>query len=367
MSAPTGELPPHLLHVLPNAHSVELIGAFGGKLRHTLVTPDGALPEGLRANSYIKPANDFPALNGMKLPGRMQKLARAMTPFDLVLTNGPNALDVAMAHTMFKDVMNLPALIHHENEPDPKPSLKLTWYRRIALGKSAGIVVPGERLEEAALVDWQQPIGRVKRISPGIDTKAFAKKPKRDGFRLIKHAGEMWVGAWPEGMDAEGVMMLLRAFAEMAPEWQLIILGEDIRTNAVETEIDRLELVDRVYFPGIPRETSRVVGLFDIFVETEPARVFPVHMAEAMAAGVPVLAVRDGEAEHLLAEANREWLFDRGAQSTLAANLRSFAEDKHRRSAIGEANRLRAVQELDKAKTTAAFRRLYASAMKREL
>ena len=42
MSVSTGELPPHFLHILPTAQSVELIGAFGGKLRHTLVTPDGA-------------------------------------------------------------------------------------------------------------------------------------------------------------------------------------------------------------------------------------------------------------------------------------------------------------------------------------
>ena len=366
MSVSTGELPPHLLHILPTAQSVELIAAFGGKLRHTLVTPDGTLPEGLRASSYIKPANDFPALTGLKLPGRMQKLARAMTPFDLVLTHGAGALDVAMAHTMFKDVMNLPALIHHENDPDAKRSLKKTWYRRIALGKSAGIVVPGERLEEAALVDWQQPMGRVKRISPGIDTKTFAKKPKRDGFRLIKHPGEAWVGVWPEGTDPDGLKMLLHAFAETDPQWQLIILGEDVRSDAIEIEIDRLELVDRVYFPGIPRDRTKVIGLFDIFVQTAPARAFPLHVAEAMASGVPILAVRDGETEHLLAQANHEWLFDSGAQGTLAANLRSLAENKQLRSAIGEANRLRAVQELDKAKTIAAFRRLYASAMKRE-
>ena len=366
MSSSSGDLPPHLLHVLPTAQSVELIGAFGGKLRHTLVTSDGTLPEGLQAASYIKPARNFPALEGLPLPGRMQKMARAMTAFDLVLTHGPGALDVAMAHTIFKDVMNLPALIHHEHDPDQKRSLKRTWYRRIALGKSAGIVVPGERLEEAALVDWQQPMGRVKRISPGIDTKAFAKKPKRDGFRLIKHPGEMWVGVWADSADQQGVSMLFRAFAEMETDWQLIVLGENIQTAALDAEIDRLELVDRVYFPGIPRDATKVIGLFDIFVKTAPCREFPVHMVEAMAAAVPVLAVRDGEADHLLAEANREWLFDANAESTLAANLRSLAQDKPLRSAIGEANRLRAMQELDRAKTIATFRRLYASAMKRE-
>lgn len=366
MSAAKGDLAPHILHVLPQGLSANIIGAFGTALRHTLVTETGELPDGLRESAYLRPASNFPPLQGLQLPGRMQKLARAMTPYDLVLTHGPQSLDVAMAHTLFKDAMDLPPLIHHEYEPDARGSFRRKWYRRIALGKAAGLVVPGETLEEAALVDWQQPMGRVKRIAPGIDTKVFAKRPRRDGFRLIKHPGEHWVGAWPERSDENGLTMLVRSFAELAADWHLVVAGEDARSGAIQAEIDRLEINDRVHFPGAVKDPARIIGLFDIFVEPSPGSSFPTHIAEAMAAGVPVVAPRSGEAEQVVAQSNVEWLFTAGSESGLAAHLRALSVDKALRAGIGEANRARAVKQFDREKAIATYRRLYSSAMKRE-
>lgn len=366
MGGAKGNLAPHILHVLPQGGSVELIGAFGNRLRHTLVTEDGALPVGLRQSAYLKAASGFPGLAGLPLPGRMQKLARAMTPFDLVLTHGPDALDVAMAHTLFKDAMHLPPLVHHEYVPDRQRSWRRKWYRRFALGKSSGVVVPGEQLEEVALVDWQQPMGRVKRISPGIDTKIFANRPKRDGFRLIKHTGEKWVGAWPENPGSPNSAALVRAFANLGEEWHLILLGERHDTGNVETEIDRLGLNDRVHFPGAVKEPARVLGLFDIFVEPDPVRDSSERLVQAMASGLPVIASRDGGTEDTVAEPNREWLLQGTSESMLTANLPALATDKDLRKVIGEANRARAVQEFDREKAIASYRRLYSSAMKRE-
>ena len=364
MSASAGGVAPHILHVLPQGDAREVIGAFGTKLRHSLVTADGAMPDGLRQSAYLKPASNFPSLGGLPTPGRMQKLARALTPFDLVLTYGYDALDVAMAHTLFKDAMELPPLIHHERELETRRSIKRTWYRRIALGKSAGLVVPGETLEEAALVGWQQPMGRVKRIAPAIDTRAFAKQPGKDAFRLIKRDGEKWVGAWPSASEGAGLADLVHAIAELPPEWQLVVLGEDLRVSALEAQIDRLEINDRVFFPGAARDPAKVMGLFDIFVEPASSRDFPVRVVQAMAAGAPVVAPRGSESEQVLAEANHEWSFD--GRTMLAANLRGLARDRAARKAIGEANRVKAVGEFDRDKVLATYRRLYSSAMKRE-
>ncbi|MBX7540963.1 glycosyltransferase family 4 protein [Qipengyuania sphaerica] len=366
MSSGGSGLAPHILHVLPQGEALAFINAFGNALRHTLVTADGGLPAGLQQSAYLKPASNFPSLEGLPTPGRMQKLARAMTPFDLVLTYGYEALDVAMAHTLFKDAMDLPALVHHETEPDRRGGLKRSWYRRIALGKSAGLVVPGEELEEAALVDWQQPMGRVKKIAPGIDTKAFARRPKKDGFRLIKHDGEFWVGAWPEEGAEEALLSLVRAFVHLDPKWQLIVLGEGARTRSIEAEIDRLQINDRVYFPGAVRDPAKVLGLFDIFVEPGATGGFPERMVQAMAASCPIIAPRGGEMEYVLAPQSSEWLFDPGNDTMLGANLLGLAKEKEARSAVGEANRARAVKEFDRTKAIATYRRLYSSAMKRE-
>ena len=366
MSGASGGLAPHVLHVLPDDGARSVIEAFGTKLRHTLLTAGGDLPEGMRHSAYLKPARNFPALGGLPTPGRMQKLARALTQFDLVLTYGYDALDVAMAHTLFKDAMDLPALIHHERVPDIGSGLKRTWYRRIALGKSAGLVVPSEALEETALVDWQQPMGRVKRIPPGIDTRIFAKSPKKDGYRLIKRDGELWVGAWPLSRDENALLDLIAAFKDMQPEWQLVVLGDDLRSPAIEEAIDRFEINDRVYFPGTPRDPAKVIGLFDLFVEPAELREFPIHVVEAMAASVPVVALRAGECGEAVAEENQEWLVDIASPETLGANLRGLAGDRKARAAVGEANRARAVKQYDRSKTMDTYRRLYSSAMRTE-
>ena len=366
MSAGKGGVAPHILHIFPDDSAIELIRAFGTKLRHTLVTRDGTLPTGLSRSPYLKAASDFPSLEGFPTLGRMQKLARAMTPFDLVLTHGWEGLDAAMAHTLFKDAMDLPALVHHEHEPDARHSLRRKWYRRLALGKAAGLVVPGEYLEGRALVDWQQPMGRVKRIAPGIDAKAFAKKPKRDSFRLIKHDGEMWVGVWPDRFDGKALVSVIQALADLEEQWQLIVLGERQDSAPLDNLIDELAINARVHFPGPVADPARVMGLFDLFVVVGETDAFPRRTAEAMAAALPVIAPQDSESVQLLAEENREWSADTQTASILSANLRGLAEDTAARARIGEANRARAVQLYDRDKTVATYRRLYASAMKQE-
>ncbi|MBX7526331.1 glycosyltransferase family 4 protein [Qipengyuania vesicularis] len=366
MSGSDNGLAPHILHVLPQGASTGLIGAFGTKLRHTLVMADGAMPAGLQPSAYLRLASNFPPIEGLPTPGRMQKLARAMTPFDLVLTHGPEALDVAMAHTLFKDAMSLPALVHHEYEPDEKSVLKRKWYRRLALGKSAGVVVPGETLEAAALVDWQQPLGRVKRIAPGIDTKAFAKRPKKDGFRLIKRDGERWIGMHRECSSDAGLARVLEAFAPLGEDFHLVILGQTEEQSDIEAVVDRLEINHRVHHAGEVTDMPKVMGLFDIYVQPDSPVSFPVHIVEAMAAAVPVIAPGGGEIEELLSKENRNWLPNAGDADALASFLRDLSADATLRKAVGEANRARAVKEFDRDKTIATYRRLYSSAMKRE-
>ena len=366
MTARAGGIAPHVLHILPDAGGIARIAAFGNALRHTLVTADGHMPAGLTKSAYLKPASTFPPLGGLPTPGRMQKLARAMTAFDLVLTYGPDALDVAMAHTLFRDAMELPPLIHHESEPDTGQHFRRRWYRRLALGKSAGVVVPGETLENAALVDWQQPLGRVKTIPPGVDTKAFAKRPKNDGFRLIKHGEENWVGAAPDMTRLDNLLALLRAFDRMAKPWQLVIMGDRREDGAIDQEIDRLQIGDRVHFVGEVKDPTRLVGLFDIFAVIADNAAFPTGTVQAMAAAVPVIAPAGSESAQLLAPESAAWLYDPHSPGMLGDHLVGLSNDKAERALLGEANRALAVREYDRDKVLATYRRLYASAMRQE-
>jgi len=221
---------PHILHIHSTfspggkeLRCVQLINAFGAKARHTIVSAE---PDQLGAAKRIRPGiavtlqPDFPALKGLPTPGRLQKLAKAMRGYDLVLTYNWGAMDAVMAHTLFSEAFDLPKLIHHEDGFDESELVKRkqrrTWFRRIALGKSSGLVVPSSVLEEIALVEWQQPLGRVKRIPNGIDTGAFAAKPKTDAIpRLLKRPGEKWVGTMAGLRPVKNLPRLVRAFAAM--------------------------------------------------------------------------------------------------------------------------------------------------------
>ena len=221
--------------------SVQLINAFGESLRHAIVSADpgqyGAA-EHIKQGVEVRYPRDFPSLQGKPLPRRLQKLARAMQPYDLVLTYNWGAMDAVMAHTLFTDAMGLPPLIHHEDgfNEDEQERLKTSrnWYRRIALGKTSGLVVPSEVLEGIALHAWQQPIGRVKHISNGIDTAKFSASPPPDALRgVIKHEGEQWIGALAGLRPVKNLTALVRAVAHLPEGWQLVIVGEGPQRDSI--------------------------------------------------------------------------------------------------------------------------------------
>ena len=119
--------------------SVQLINAFGPELAHSIVS---AVPGALGAAGAIDPAipvdyPDFPALAGKPFPRRLQRLAQAMSGYDLVLTYNWGAMDAVLAHTAFAEVLNLPPLVHHEDGFNQDEATRLKWhrnlYRRIAL------------------------------------------------------------------------------------------------------------------------------------------------------------------------------------------------------------------------------------------
>jgi glycosyltransferase involved in cell wall biosynthesis len=381
MSAGKGAGTPHILHLQSTfapggkeLRTVQLINAFGRKARHTIVSAE---PERLGAAERIAKGiaitlqPEFPSLKGRPTPGRLQKIAKAMKGYDLVCTYNWGAMDAVMAHTLFKDVHGLPPLVHHEDGFDESEAKKLktsrTWYRRIALGKAAGLVVPSERLEEIALVDWQQPLGRVKRIPNGIDTKAFAMRPKKDALRLIKHPGELWVGTLAGLRTVKNLPRMVRVFTELSENWQLVILGEGEAREAILAEADRLSINHRVHLPGAVGDPARVIGLFDIFALSSDSEQFPLSVVEAMAAGLPVVAPAVGDIAEMVSDANREFIAPAGNEEELRMALVQLAVSKDLRKEVGEANRAKAVAHFDEAKMIATYRRLYSSAMKRDL
>ncbi|MBW8753058.1 MAG: glycosyltransferase family 4 protein [Sphingomonadales bacterium] len=353
--------------------AAKLINAFGKGVEHTIVS---AQPEALGAAAAIDPRiaalypRDFPPLAGKPLPGRLQRLARAMQGFDLVLTYNWGAMDAVMAHTLLRDVHALPPLVHHEDgfNEDEATARKRSrnWYRRIALGRASALVVPSRQLEAIALGEWHQPAGRVVRIGNGIDTAAYAKKARPDALpRVIKRPGEKWLGTLAGLRPVKNLPRLVRAFAGLPEEWQLVILGEGPERGAIGREAVRLNVAHRVHLPGFVAEPAKAVGLFDLFALSSDSEQFPISVVEAMAGGLAVAATDVGDVATMLAETNRAYVTPPGDEAALAAALVALAENEALRRGIGEANRRRARAEYDEKTMIAAYRAVYARALRR--
>ena len=352
--------------------AVKLINAFGKSVEHAIVS---AQPDAMSALAAIDRRitvhclEDFPSLQGKPLPRRLQGLAKAMQGYDLVLTYNWGAMDAAMAHTIFRDYYSLAPLVHHEDgfNEDEIDGLKRSrnLYRRIALWRSSALIVPSRKLETIALQAWQQPRGKVCRIANGIDTAAYARKPRPDALpRIIKRDGEKWLGTLAGLRPVKNLPRLVRAFVGLPNEWQLVILGEGPEREAIRAEALRLKAAHRVHLPGFVGEPAKAVGLFDLFALSSDSEQFPVSVVEAMAAGLAVVSPDVGDVSEMVSEENRQFISRPGDEADLAAKIAALGLDDALRGAVGEANRKRATAEYDEKTMISAYRAAYARVLR---
>ncbi len=372
---------PRVLHIFgrfaaddPQAlRAVRLANAFGGRLRHSVVYGAGdagamaLFEKGIPAERV----GTFPPLSGLPTPGRLQKIARAMVDYHLVLTYGRGALDAALAHTMFSEVLSLPPLIHHEDGSDEtargRTGTRSKWARRIGLGKAAGLVVPTETMEAAALVDWQQPLGRVKLIRDGVDLAKFAKAPKRDALpRLTKRAGERWIACVAGAGENAGVAAVIACLPRLHESWHLVLAASPEEVAQARARAAGLEVEHRIHVLPDASQAVTLTMLADICVIAGGTEPLPLRAIEAMAAEKAVAGFETGELAASLAEDNAGCVVAPADSAALAEALERLAGDDFLRRRFGAANRERAMAERDDAAMIAAYRRLYASAMKRD-
>lgn len=350
--------------------SVRLMNAFAGALQHTIISAE---PESMGARALIdrkvKVAfpQDFPSLKGWPTPGRLAALAGALKGYDLICTYNWGAMDVVMAHTVFATSFGLPPLVHHEDgfNEDEAGGLKTrrNLYRRAALKGAGRVIVPSTGLEKIALGPWAQPPEKVLRIANGIDTAAFAAKPKPGALRVVKRKGEGWIGTLAGLRPVKQLPQLVEAMAGLPEEWHLVILGEGPERDRIRAAAESCEVSHRVHLPGAIDDPAQVTGLFDIFALSSASEQFPLSVVEAMAAGLPVAAPDVGDIRQMVAEPNRPFIAVPDDPRALGVMLAELAQDSGLRARLGAANRERARAHYDAAQMVAQYRAAYGQAL----
>ena len=147
----------------------------------------------------------------------------------------------------------------------------------------------------------------VEAISNGVDLSKFGKK-KVSGRLYRKYRVDpnkktlLYVGR----VDPEkSLNVLMEAFARVHrnnPDTQLLIVGDGTDKSRLETDANELGIRDSVIFAGrvIGRDLPVLYNMGDVFGITSTTETQSIVVLEAMASGLPVIAVRAGALEELV-------------------------------------------------------------------
>tara|TARA_R110000868_G_scaffold16872_23_gene74771 strand:+ start:183 stop:1313 length:1131 start_codon:yes stop_codon:yes gene_type:complete len=365
---------PHILHVHGSfnlggkeARAVQLMNIWGDKARHSIVSAD---PEAMGARAAIDPGivvdfPDGPSFAGKPGLARYKVITAFLKRFDLILTYNWGSMDAVMAHRLAGASAGLPPLIHHEDGFNADEAVRLktkrNLFRRLALQRAHGMVVPSVRLETIARTVWKQPAHKVHLIRNGIDVARYAPPPAPDAIPGLRRSpGKLLVGTLAGLRPVKNIPRLVRAVAAHKDRLQLVVVGEGPEHDAILAEAARQGMGD-IHMAGFMDRPWRFVGLFDIFALSSDSEQFPISLVEAMAAGVPVASMDVGDVANMVATANQPYVV--ADEVGLADALGALAADADLRATLGAANRERATRDYAEKTMVAAYAALYGEAL----
>ncbi|HTG32556.1 MAG TPA: glycosyltransferase [Thermoanaerobaculia bacterium] len=365
---------PHLLHAFSNfvpngaeLRTVALIGAFGGELRHSILSMDGrtSAAERLPAGVEVRLLPSPPRAGSLATVRRLRRLLAEEKP-DLVLTYNWGAFDMLLAARS----AGFRRLVHHEEgfNEDEAESFKLrrVLARRLALPGAHRLVVPSQRLQGIATTLWKLPADKIRLIPNGIPLDRFI--PGSDTglrTRLGIPAGAMVAGAVGSLRAVKNFARLLEACAA-APDIHVLVVGDGEDRPALERRAAAPDLAGRVHFAGYQADPAPFYRAMDLFALSSDSEQMPLCLVEAMASGLPVAATDVGDVRAMLPGEQAPFLVALDGASTagaLGGRIAALARDPAARRDLGRLNRHRAEGSFAFEAMRAAYREVYASAL----
>jgi len=163
--------------------------------------------------------------------------------------------------------------------------------------------------------------------------------------------------------------LLLQAFAQVAasvPSARLAIAGEGTERGRLERLSADLELAKRVAFLGWRRDLPRLYRTFDVAVLSSRNEGTPVALIEAMAAKLPVVALRVGGVPDVVVGGRTGLLVEPRDADSLARAMIELATDAQTRQRMGIEGRSLVAKKYSVDRLVLDLDRLYRDALQRK-
>lgn len=294
----------------------------------TLLTMD----DGLRSRHVLHPAVRWRPMDTLTSPNRhVSVLKRLKTlrgeivagQFDCVCSFC-DATNVTTLLAMFAH--RTPIVVNERSDPSRQSLGRVKeWLRRRLYRNAAQVVCQSEDV-----AGWlRQNTGTQPIVIPSA-VDAPNKLPIRtrssgDPIRLLA-IGRL---EWEKGFDR--LLVALAKVPQESCDWRLMLCGEGSLRAKLTAQVTALGIADRVSMPGWVSPIDSALADADLFVLPSRYEGFPSALLEAMAYGLPVLAVDAGGGVRQIIDHQRNGWLTLNDDEHLAEDLRRILNDEEMR------------------------------------
>lgn len=229
---------------------------------------------------------------------------------------------------------------------DYPPFKKISWKGTIYYYNQCDLVLSPSRAlaEEMSAYGLRPPV----EVMPNfIDTEFYRSCPsieekqnQKNNF-LIKGKSIVYMGRVSYEKSIDQVLLAFKEVVKKDANVKLMIVGDGPDKKKLENLADSLGIKDRITFTGFLRGQELVEALWanDIFVTASKSENMPVSVIEAMACGLPVVAVGEKGLNEIVYPDKNGFLVEADRPSQMAEQLLKILGDDELLKKLGHGSR----------------------------
>ncbi len=262
---------------------------------------------------------------------------------------------------------------HTMSEP---PRWSRPWWRvragDVALGRLASaIIAVSDEARRHYQVHRPYPARKLVTVRNGIDLSRF-DQTAGEGPAVRRELGIppdapvlATVSVLRRDKGIQHMIAALAALAAQVPDVVYLVVGDGDHRPALEAAAARRGVAGRVVFAGSRTDVPRVLAACDAFVHPTLLDALPTVLAEAAAAGLPIVASRVGGVPEMCLDGRNGLLVEPGDEAGLAAACLRVLREPGLAARMGAQSREVARERYDIRTQAARLRDVYRAAMAR--
>lgn len=198
-------------------------------------------------------------------------------------------------------------------------------------------------IRDATIRDFGLNPAETRTVYNACDLDRFLLKEPRLLHHPLPRAG--MVARLEAHKDQPTLIQAIALLRDQGTKVEAWLIGEGSRRSALEQLIQQLQLSGQVRLLGMRRDIASLLGELDLFVfAAKPDEGFGIALAEAMAAGVPIVATDVGACREILADGQCGLLVPPANPAALAKGILDVLSDTGAAQSRGAAGRQRALR-----------------------